>query len=336
MLKWRSMTIAEYAQRFSNPMLRRLFLQIFPHHEFFSMFSLLIALGWMSAKSDGYPKGGSERFTLVMRERYEQLGGSVRLNKRVEKIIIEEGKATGVECGDGTAFMADVVVSSADSHETIYDMLDGKYVYPSHKRQFENWEVYPSLLQISLGVARSFEKEAPKLNIPLLKPIAMGDVEAKDIMVRVCNFDTTLSPQGKTSLVVHIRTPDYKYWCDLRENDSEAYRKAKDNVAKQVIETLDKRFGNVTDKVEVCDVATPATYIRYTNIWKGSYQGWAPTPRAVGRTLKKTFPKIQDLYLSGMWAWPGGGLTGVIRLGRDVAYMICKKDGKRFKVEYPK
>ncbi|MBD3391505.1 MAG: NAD(P)-binding protein [Chitinivibrionales bacterium] len=330
LMKWRGMTIGDYARRFRNPRMREMFLQIFPHHEFFSMFALCIALGWMSARSDGYPLGGSARFTEVILERYRELGGVVDLNKRVTEVLVHDGAARGVVCADGSRYDADVVVSSADVRETLMEILGGRYIDARTRRQFENWDVYPSLLQISLGVARTFEGEAPKLNIPLCRPIRMGEFEARDIMVRVCNFDPSLSPPGKTSLVVHIRTPDYAYWCDLRENNTRRYRAEKESVADTVIDTLERRFGRVKNKVEVCDVATPATFVRYTNIWKGSYQGWAPTPRAVGRTLTKTFPGLKDFYLAGMWAWPGGGLTGVIRLARDVAYLICRADNRQF------
>lgn len=69
-----------------------------------------------------------------------------------------------------------------------------------------------------------------------------------------------------------MRIPsNYKYWVNLREKDMESYREEKERIAKKVIEILDKQFGGVALKVEVCDVATPATYIRYTNNWRRKY-----------------------------------------------------------------
>jgi len=150
------------------------------------------------------------------------------------------------------------------------------------------------------------------------------------MMVRICNFDPGLAPEGCTSVIVHIRTPDWAYWQKLREMDPDAYRMEKERVASTVIETLEHRFGAINDTLEVVDIATPATYIRYNNIYKGSYQGWAPTPTMVGKTLPKTIPGIDNFFMSGQWQWPAGGIPGVMRLGRHIAQILCARDRKRF------
>ena len=77
-------------------------------------------------------------------------------------------------------------------------------------------------------------------------------------------------------------------------------------------------------------MATPATYVRYTSNWRGSYQGWAPTPLLVGRTLPKTLPGLGGFYLTGQWVEPGGGLPKVVLSARNVAQIICRDDGVPF------
>jgi phytoene dehydrogenase-like protein len=72
--------------------------------------------------------------------------------------------------------------------------------------------------------------------------------------------------------------------------------------------------------------------IRYTNNWRGSFEGWVPTPRAITMRMKKTLPGLQKFYMIGQWVEPGGGLPTALMSGRNVAQIICKRDGKEFNV----
>ena len=65
-----------------------------------------------------------------------------------------------------------------------------------------------------------------------------------------------------------------------------------------VIEILDKKLGDIASRVEVYDVATPATYIRYANNWKGSIEGWLPTPNlfVFGKHIRKTLHGLKNLH----------------------------------------
>lgn len=59
----------------------------------------------------------------------------------------------------------------------------------------------------------------------------------------------------------------------------EAYSAAKEQIAQQVITTLDQRYPGLANQVEATDVATPVTYERHTANWRGSIYGWAMAPR---------------------------------------------------------
>jgi phytoene dehydrogenase-like protein len=125
-------------------------------------------------------------------------------------------------------------------------------------------------------------------------------------------------------------TYNYQYWADLRKTNMQTYRKEKERIATEVIEALEERFGDIKSKVEVMDVSTPASIIRYTNNWRGSFEGWQPGPGTMMLQMKKTLPGLKKFYLIGQWVQPGGGLPPALLSGRNVAQIICKKDGKEF------
>ncbi len=93
---------------------------------------------------------------------------------------------------------------------------------------------------------------------------------------------------------------------------------------------LDQRFPGLAKNVERFDVATPATFMRYTNNWRASYEGWLPTPRLLGRRIRYTLPNLKNFYMAGHWVIPGGGLPSAALSGREVAETICAGYGKAF------
>ncbi len=150
------------------------------------------------------------------------------------------------------------------------------------------------------------------------------------IPVTIYNFDPTLAPEGKTALRVILEPADYPYWAKLRENNKELYTQEKERLSSAVIDLLERRLGNVKTNVEALDVATPATFQRYTNNWDGSIQGWDWLPRLIPETLKKELPGLGNFYMVGQWVTPGGGLASALLTGRDVTQIICKRDHKKF------
>ena len=328
--KWGRISIEEYAQRFKNSRMRAIFKQIFPHHEHFSVMAPIAPLAWMNYKKAGYPMGGSSHIIKLSEDRYESLGGTIEFGKQVISIDINNNYATGVTCKDGSKYPADIVVSAADRYATLFNLLPQSHVPEKIKRQFSLSLPFSAIVQVSLGIARPFEGEAEKSNLPLTEPLTIGTFSTKDMMVRICNFDPSFAPPGKTSVIVQLRTDDSSYWENLRKQDREKYKGEKERVASLVIDSLEKRFGNIKKNIEVVDIATPATYIRYTNLWKAAHQGWAPTPNIIGRLQQKRIPGLNNFYLAGHWVSPAGGIPAVIAVGRHVAQMICKQDGKAF------
>ena len=57
---------------------------------------------------------------------------------------------------DGTEHLGDIIISAADGHATIFDMLEGKYINDKIRGYYDELPIFPSLVQVDLGVALSF------------------------------------------------------------------------------------------------------------------------------------------------------------------------------------
>ena len=70
----------------------------------------------------GYPAGGYGRLVEDMAESLKANGGEVRTRARVERIIIDDGRASGVATGD-SIFKAPIIVSNAGIHPTVLKLV---------------------------------------------------------------------------------------------------------------------------------------------------------------------------------------------------------------------
>ena len=167
---------------------------------------------------------------------------------------------------------------------------------------------------------------------PLQKPIVLEDgaLTLNQLGVRLFSFDPTMAPEGKTSAIVMIESRNLAWWSGLRENDPQRYREEKRKVGELVVEALEQELGGIKSAVEVVDVATPATWHRYTGNWQGSYEGFLPTRKTMMKNLGFTVPGLANFYMHGQWVAVGGGLPPAGMGGRALARLLCKKHGKRF------
>ena len=101
---------------------------------------------------------------------------------------------------NGETHNSDIVISAADGHYTIYEMLEGKYIDEKIKDYYDNYDIFPSYVQVSLGISRTFEDVPHSLFFPTEKPLLIDkDLKFKYIGLRIFNFDPTLAPKGINS-----------------------------------------------------------------------------------------------------------------------------------------
>ncbi len=333
-LRWKSLSVADYVARYKNSFLRRI-LQVIAGDEHMSALVLVMVLAFRTRKDTGFVAGGSWDFAMAIADRYQRLGGAVRYNARVTGILTENNRATGVRCEDGASVPASIVVSCADGYTTIFQMLDGRFINRNIRYFYEKCETFSAIIQVSLGVKKVFPGIPHALNLVLPEPISADGQSSYDCFeVESFGPETGLCPEGTTMITVRLPTV-YQFWMDLKKNDPRAYRAEKKNLLRKIIAILDKRYPGLSENIERFDVATPATYVRYTGNWRGSYEGWLPTPRVVGRRVRYTLPNLKNFYMAGHWVVPGGGLPSAGMSGREVAQIICAQIGKNFTTSEP-
>jgi phytoene dehydrogenase-like protein len=326
---WGKLSIADFADRFSSPALREAF-RVWWHPEM-SVFTLLMTLVWLHDRQAGYPIGGSAPLARAVERRYLDMGGEIEYGDQVSSVIVERDRAVGLRMSDAGERRADWVISAADGHSTIFDLLEGRYLDETRRHYYRDLARFPSVVFVGLGVNRSFADE-PRVvsgwSLPAHPLRALEGVETDRIAVRIHNFDPTLAPTGKTVITVTLEA-DYDHWVALAAEDSR-YEEEKVKIAAAVVELLEKRFPGLSAQLEMVDVATPATIERYTGNWQGSYEGWLPTPETFMTDMPRDLPGLDAFLMAGQWVMPGGGLPSGVMSGRQAVQIMCRKDGLRF------
>jgi phytoene dehydrogenase-like protein len=329
-MKWRKVSTAELSGWFKNPFLSRAFHEAFAGDmDDFSVFAMMMTLAWQHQKEAGYPVGGSLPFARSIEKRYLQLGGKINYKTAVSKIIVENGKAVGIRTADGTEHRSDIVISAADGHDTIFNMLEGKFINDKIRGYYDKLPLFPPLVHVALGIKRDFPNVPHEISYILDKPISIDNHLHMSVGFTIYNYDPTLAKPG-TTIVVAMLNSDYNYWKILKQDNPKQYDAEKEKIADRIVAVLDDHFPGVAKQVEMRDIATPLTWERYSGNWQGSYEGWLITVKTFMMRMNKELPGLDNFYMSGQWVEPGGGVPAVAMSARNVMQIICKRDRKKF------
>jgi phytoene dehydrogenase-like protein len=297
-----------------------------------SAFVLLMTLAWFHGRQAGYPLGGSLPLARAVEKRFLELGGAVDYAAKVAQILVNDDRAIGIRLADGREERFDVVISAADLHSTVFDMLGGRYGKDTAQTWFDDLTPFPPLVYVGVGVKRDFAEEprlASGFSLPLQEPIQVGDQTLLRLLCHIFNYDPTLAPKGKTVITSMIPV-DYDYWKAL-SGDKKSYEAQKKALGEQVVKAFDRRFPGLAEQVEMVDVSTPMTFERYTGNWRASFEGWLPTPAHLTKQMPFTLPGLGAFYLVGQWVAPGGGLPSGVMTGRQVTQLLCHADRRAFR-----
>jgi len=325
--KFGRMTCGEYFEKlnFKNDRIKTIFFAMYGNRDF-SALAFIFMLGWYNQKNAGYIKGGSYPLAQRMVEKFRKLGGTLTYKKKVEKIIVESNVAKGILLSDGTKIPADYVISAADGYSTIFKLLDTKYMSKEIDFAYKYWELFTPIVQVSFGINKVIPSNSPIL-INISKEMLIGKTKLENgYSVMNYSFDTTMAPEGKTTIILRFDSP-WKLWENM---DAKEYKAEKLQIQKDATMYLEKEYPGISEFIEVIDVATPKTDVRYTGVKDGAYEGFMPSKNNMMKSLKMQLPGLQNFYMAGQWLFPGGGLPPSAQTGKWAVQLICKKEKQQF------
>ena len=312
----------EYANRFSCEGIRELMLSLPGKEQGKAM--LLVTFGELAKGEGGFPKGGSLPFVARIVKTFEDLGGRVKYKTLAEKVIVENGKATGV-IANGEMLEADAVIVASDTR-AINKLFDN----PPKSDWIDEMQAttQPTMcILVSMGIDADLSHYSTKPILKLNRPLTFAGHTLKYLYANNYASDSYYSPKGKTAMTFQLAWDSYDFWKEAKKSGQ--YENEKQKLAKKMIATIEEQTPEAVGKIEVCDIATPLTYERYCKNWKGS---WMTVLTA--DTRKEPYPSIVDglegVYFAGFRMIPLGGFPAALISGQIAVQYLCAQTGTEF------
>jgi phytoene dehydrogenase-like protein len=279
--------------------------------------SFYYALPFLGYLSEGgfYPRGRSQDISNALARVIRTRGGTILLGTSVRKIVTKGGAATGITTADGKEFSARVVVSNINPFDTFQKMIDDQTPLAEYESRWQQYSVSLSCFQIFLGlkedlvtklgisdseifIETGYDPESAYLGA--LK----GDVEGGGVGITLYdNIYRGYSPAGKNTinlLTLQGYGPWEPYESDYFAGKKQEYRKAKEQMAEILIARAEKALlPGLSKAIEVKEIGTPLTNVRYTRHPRGAVYGWDQTVNNSGSTRIGHSTPVKNLYLAG-------------------------------------
>ncbi len=315
-------SVEQYVQRFRNPAIKLLLSQVVGDE--YDVNSLMFTLACLASGDGGYVEGGSLKMAANMAKRFKDLGGTISYGTKVEKILLEDNKATGV-IANGEKLISDAVIVTSDTRYAIDKLFDQPINEPWADSMRKN--TYPANCTfICFGVEADLSHIPEAVIYTLNKPIEIAGHPINSLSINNYASYDGYSPKGCSSLTL-LLDGYYDYWKTAMESGSYVHKKQE--LAEQIITHLEEKLPEIKNKVKIWDVATPLTYERYCGTYQGSWMTMQ-TPHSPRATYPCKPSGIGQLYLAGQRMQPPGGLPVALITGRQAVQYLCRDQNITF------
>jgi phytoene desaturase len=279
-----------------------------------------------------YVRGGLHRLAIALAERAAERGAVVRTGCAVRRVLVEGGRAAGVELEDGEVLRADVIVSDCDATALHRDLLPPDRRLAATVRALGR--ATPSLSGFVLLLA--LRGQTPGLAHHMV--LFPEDYDAE--------FDAVFgtgpwagAPRPVDDPTVYISAPDDSA---LRpDDDSESWFVLVNAprhdpaggvdwtapglahaYADRVLDVLAQRGLDVRDRVKWIEIRSPADLERETGSAGGAIYGTSSNGARAAFLRPANASTVPGLFLVGGSAHPGGGLPLVALSAEIVAGLV--------------
>ena len=295
-----------------------------------------------------YPRGGGQVLPALMVDVLRANGGELRTRTRVERILVEQGKASGVRLTSGEELRAPTVISNADLKRTMLSMVDPQYVSEATRARIERYRMALPFFVVYLGLDIDLRDVLPATNFWGSESVDIEEIyrqtEAGQVPDNPLVFisagslkdreNSRIAPRGCTSLeVMTLVPPDHALWqvgegpvAGERYHRNPDYRSLKDQLTERLVAIAEGMIPEIKGHIAWKEAATPITHERYTLSTGGTSYGIEIALDQLGPNRPSATTEVPGLFLAGASTQNGHGISGVIRSGVVTAGAIVGRD----------
>ncbi len=325
-------TVYEFVSKYiRDPMLRR----VFSFHPLlvggnpFQTTSIYALIHYLEKQwGVHYAMGGTGAVVSAFGQVFEELGGRIRLSSPVRKIIIERGRATGVELDGGRRIAADAVVSNADVANTYRLLIDPKHRRRNTDRRLERKRYSMSLFVMYFGTSRQYpdvrhhtiilsESYRELLN-DIFNRKSLSD-EMSLYLHRPSATDPSMAPPGCDCFYVLAPVPNQLSGIDWTTM-AKPFRD-------RVVAELERRsMPGLSGSIVTERLLTPLDFETTLASYAGAAFSFEPVlTQSAWFRPHNVSEDIDQLYFAGAGTHPGAGIPGVLSSAKIAEKLICER-----------
>ena len=172
----------------------------------------------------GYPKGGCVVIPETFLKGARNHGADLRLNAGVKRILVEKGRAQGVELENGEKITARAVISTSSVKDTVLKLTGAEFFPEAFLKRIRSTKPSLTATQAKIGVkkklvkggslvgawpikmGRNLDHDQLKANYKVLETGRVGKIVPVYVPVP-SNYDPDLAPEGQQILTVVAVAP---------------------------------------------------------------------------------------------------------------------------------
>lgn len=274
-----------------------------------------------------YPKGGSQTFADELGRRFEELGGHLLICAGARRILVEKGRACGIEIEVDRGRLkgryriaAGAVINNGDLRRTCGHLLPPEAVPPELKRQVaEMRPTFPCFL-FHLGLRDVSAEELERVQGYYWNewdPDLVGRNGLRCKVFAPTLYEPGMAPPGGQVVILQ----------KVQEFDQDAvadWPAHKAAVENYLLAHLESVLPGIGEKIVTRSSASARTAWRFTWNAEGAMLGWEMSPDQLGEHRPPNRGPVENLWHVGHWTRPGGGITPVIVSAIEVAREVAK------------
>jgi phytoene desaturase len=255
----------------------------------------------------------------------EERGAQVRCSAPVTRILIENGRAVGVELQNGETLRSDIVVSNADTAWTYKNLVDKKYRQHWTDRKIANGKYSMSLFVWYFGTKKQYH-DVPHHMImlgpryrELLTDIFKRHKLADDFSLylhRPSASDPSVAPAGCDAFYVLAPVPHLGSGTDWSKQ-AEPFRQSIQNLLEKTV------MPGLGAEVISQKLMTPQDF--HDNLWSYKGAAFGLEPLLLQSAWFRPHNRSEDvpgLYMVGAGTHPGAGVPGVLMSAKALEKVI--------------
>jgi all-trans-retinol 13,14-reductase len=291
-----------------------------------------------------YPMGGGGGIVKAMTNAVKRHGGEIRVKQNVDKILIENKTAIGIQLKDGQKIFAKNIVSNADPTITYEHLIGLEHLSKGLAKKLKKVKYSVTslilFLTLDMDVAKcnvdsgnfwimKDENDDDNFRDLMDSEIAEGD-SFPALFMSCTTVKDPVSFNGRyhnLEVVTYVNYDKMQQFNNLEDYHSEEYKIFKSKVTAKMLNNIEKVIPNAKQHVVQAELGTPKTNEFYVNSTRGNVYGTEKTLKNVGPFSFKNKTEIQNLYLCGA-STLSHGVVGATHSGVATAAIIlgCKTE----------